>query len=443
MLTGAARALSAIAAGGHSADAALALFADSPERAAIRAVTLGSVRWYLRLQPAVHALLAPGQRVRPEVDALLVAAAHQVEYSRNPPEASVHAAVDAVRALGQARASGLVNAVLRRFVAERAGLFARLDADPAVASAHPAWLVQALQAAWPSAARMVLAANNEHPPLVLRVNPQRGSRAAYLQALSAAGLPARALEWCPSAVRVEKPVAVESLPGFSEGWVSVQDGGAQLAAPLLAPAAGMRVLDACAAPGGKLSHLLELGIPGIQVTAVDIDAERMRRVQENLERTGGRARLEVLDVRRLGGERPEASLPGAPFDRVLVDVPCSSTGVIRRHPDIKLLRRPADVPAFAAAQLAILRGAFAVLAPAGRLLYCTCSVLPEENEALVRGFLATEPRARAVPVSPALAPGAIGLSPGVQLLPGADAGSDGFYYACIEKTTAGDTPGPV
>ncbi|MGB6450972.1 MAG: 16S rRNA (cytosine(967)-C(5))-methyltransferase RsmB, partial [Steroidobacteraceae bacterium] len=443
VLASAARAVADVAARGRSADDALASLERAPDRAAVRAVTLGSLRWYLRLLPAITPLL--GRRHRPlavELRALLVVAAHQVEYSRNAPEATVDAAVDAARVLGQPRASGLVNAVLRRLVSERAALFAQLETDLASATAHPEWLVSELRGAWPEDVRSVLDGNNEHPPLVLRLDRSRVARDGYLAELAEAGCPGHGLHWAPDAVELEHPVPVVDIPGFAEGRVSVQDAGAQLAAPLLDARPGMRVLDACAAPGGKTLHLLER-TPGLEdLIAIDVDAVRLKRVQDNLERAHRRARLAVMDVRALACDSPGAPdhvLGGRLFDRILVDAPCSSTGVIRRHPDIKLLRRRADIDSCAAAQLEILRSTFRVLAPGGRLLYCTCSVLPAENDRLVSAFLSTEPLARPAFMPPAgdLAPGARDCAVGVQLLPGAQAGSDGFYYACLEKTTAG------
>jgi 16S rRNA (cytosine967-C5)-methyltransferase len=440
VLAAAARAVAEVARGRSAA--ALTPAEDS----AVRAVTLGTLRWYLRLAPAVEALLDARQTLAPAVKALLVVAAHQIEYSRNAPAATVHAAVDAVRILGQARASSLVNAVLRRFVAERATLMPRLDADLAIASAHPRWLVEALEHAWPAQVAALLAGANEHPPLIVRVDRTRLTVEEYLAQLADAGLEASALGWAPSAARLERAVPVEAIPGFREGRVSVQDAGAQLAAPLLDARAGMRVLDACAAPGGKTLHLLEHTPQLAELVAVDVDAQRLQRVRENLERARPGARwadasvqLCAVDARELG----RAQLPGrsaALFDRVLLDAPCSSTGVIRRHPDIKLLRRADDIERLAATQLEILGAAFRCLAPGGRLLYSTCSVLPAENEQVVAQFVASEPAARpaAMPSAGTLAPGAVDCSVGVQLLPGAGAGTDGFYYACLEKTTAGN-----
>jgi 16S rRNA (cytosine967-C5)-methyltransferase len=424
----------AVISGGESADTVLRQPADRPLVPAVRAIALGTLRWYLRLAPAIKGLLPRPSGVPPLVRALLVAGAHQVEYSRNVPEATVHAAVDAARILGAPRATGLVNAVLRRFVGGRTALFAPIDADIASRTAHPAWLAGQIHAAWPGQYASVLAANNVHPPMTLRVDGSRITRNVYLERLASASIGASAVQWSESAITLNHPVAIKALPGFSEGLVSVQDAGAQLAAPLLEARPGMRVLDACAAPGGKTGHLLELLGAEANVTALDIDATRLALIEENLRRLGRTAGLRLGDARDLA-----TFWDGQPYERILVDAPCSATGVIRRHPDIKLLRRAADIPAFVATQLAILRTAARLLAPGGRLVYSTCSVLPEENEHVVAALLAEMPQVvpAAMPGAAALAPGACERAVGVQLLPGAEAGTDGFYYACLEKTTVG------
>ncbi len=436
-LAEAARAVAAVVRG-RSADEALAPTDRSPRRAAVRAIALGTMRWYLRLRPAADAMLARPGRLPPEIHALLVAATHQIEYSRDAPALVVSLAVDATRVLAQPGAAGLVNAVLRRLVRERHAVLGRADADPAIRTAHPAWLVAALAEAWPEHWERILEANNAHPPMVLRLNTRRRSSAVYLADLAAAAIGGSIMEWTASpgsvAVALERPVPVGALPGFHEGWISVQDAGAQLAPMLLAASPGMRVLDACAAPGTKASHLLESASGLVDLTAMDIDASRLRRVEENLHRLGLAARVAAADARD-----PASFWDGTPFDRILVDAPCSGTGVIRRHPDIKLLRRAEDVAGFARTQLEILRAAFAMLAAGGRLVYATCSVLPAENEAVVSRLLDAEPQARpaAVPSGEALAPGALARAVGTQLLCGGAAGSDGFYYACVEKTTRG------
>jgi 16S rRNA (cytosine967-C5)-methyltransferase len=432
-LAGAARVVEAVVAHGRSADAALADAGSGEDRAAVRAIALGTLRWYLRLAPAVEALVKRPEGTAAAVRALLTVSAHQIEYSRNVPQQSVHAAVDAARILGAERATGLVNAVLRRYLAEHAALLARVDQSLAVRTAHPAWLVDRLSAVWGKSSESILAADNAHPPMTLRVDLSRTTAADYVGRLRQAGIDSQEIQWVDSAVTLERPQSVDGLPGFSEGIVSVQDAGAQLAPRLLAARAGMRVLDACAAPGGKTGHILEQLGAGADVTAVDVDASRVERIRENLVRLRRSAQLFTGDARE-----PQSFWDGRPFERILVDAPCSSTGVIRRHPDIKLLRRESDLPELAAGQLAILEAAARMLAVGGRLVYCTCSVLPEENVGVVQRFLEATPHLAVaeMPRAARLAPGALDLAVGVQLLPGAEAGTDGFYYACLEKTTA-------
>jgi 16S rRNA (cytosine967-C5)-methyltransferase len=424
----------AVAHEGRSADVALEVAQQRADRAAVRAIALGALRWYLRLAPALAPLLnRPFDELSPKLAAILVVAAHQVEYSRGAPETQVHLAVDASRIAGEARASGMVNAVLRRFVAERAQLLATVDADPAARHAHPRWLVDAMQAAWGERTESMLAANNQHPPMALRLDPAQLGLEDFLRAWRELGREAHAVECRRVAVVLEHAAAVQLLPGFESAAVSVQDCGAQLAAPLLEAAPGMRVLDACAAPGGKTLHIAQLTPELGELVAVDDDARRLQRVRDNLDRGGRKGLLITADLR----ERPPSLAP-ASFDRALVDAPCSASGVIRRHPDIKLLRRPGDIAGFAANQRRILATAFELLRPGGRLIYCTCSVLPEENEQVVATFLRAEPRAAAAGWTAGLErpPGLIERPVGWQLLPGGGAGTDGFYYACIHRLPA-------
>ena len=420
--------------GGRSADAVLAEAESGAQSSAVRAIALGTLRWYLRLAPALDELLTRPADLAPLTRALLTVSAHQIEYSRNVPEQIVDAAVDAARLLRSERATSLVNAVLRRYVSAHAALLTRVDRSLAGRTAHPAWLVERLLAAWGGTAESILSANNAHPPMTLRVDLSRMSRPDYLERLREASIGAREIQWSQTAITLDHPIAVSRLPEFAAGVVSVQDAGAQLAAPMLAARPGMRVLDACAAPGGKTLHILEQLGEGADVTAVDVDETRVERIRENLARVKRAARLVVADARE-----PQSFWDGRPFERILVDAPCSSTGVIRRHPDIKLLRRESDLRALVEGQRAILEAAVRMLAAGGRLVYCTCSVLPQENEAVVETLLERTPHmalAR-MPPAPELAPGALERPVGVQLLPGAEAGTDGFYYACLEKTTAG------
>jgi 16S rRNA (cytosine967-C5)-methyltransferase len=418
----AARAVDAVVGHGVTAEAALQALSIAPaDRAAVRAIHAGALRFYPRLSPLAGTLLQPGQQVAPRVHALLVCALHQLEYSRAPAHSAVNIAVDAARVLGAGSAAGFINALLRRFLRERAELVARVDSDPATAAAHPRWLHNLLRESHPTRLAQLIAANNESPALVLRVNVLRTTREDMLRMLAEQGVVA-VPGLGDTSIVLEQASDVAAVPGFDAGLVSVQDAGAQAAAQLLDARPGQRVLDACAAPGGKACHLLER-TPGIELTALDVDAARLERVQQNLARLGL-----VAQVLR-GDAGDPAWWDGRPFDRILIDAPCSGIGVIRRHPDIKLLRRPGDVAGFVAQQRRLLSRCAAMLAPGGRLLYATCSVLPAENQLLVGDFLRENP--------------AFGRSrEDVMLLPtpraaGAAALTDGFYYACLEMKAEG------
>jgi 16S rRNA (cytosine967-C5)-methyltransferase len=282
--------------------------------------------------------------------------------------------------------------------------------------------------AWPDHWRSIIDANNSHPPLTLRVNLAHGTADGYLAQLQAEAMAATRVDWSPTALILERPVAVSALPRFAQGDVSVQDAGAQLASALLGARCGERVLDACAAPGGKTCAILEDSRGGVELTAVDIDAARLRRIAENLDRLQLQASLVQADLRA-----PLDWWDGTAFDRILVDAPCSSTGVIRRHPDIKLLRRQDDIAALVAGQRSILTQCLSMLRPGGRLLYSTCSLLPAENEQLVHSVVAADARWQVLPLPAdvALPPQSLPRSIGVQLLPGNAALTDGFYYACL------------
>ena len=434
VLAEAARVVEAVARG-QSADVALmrrpAL--AGARGGSVRAVALGTLRWYPRLVRLAEGLLQ-GRAVTPLMRALLTAALFQLEYSRNPPEASVSLAVDAVRLVGQPRAAGLVNALLRRFLRERAQWHALLESEPAAALAHPVWLLEALRANWPEHWRTIAEANNTQAPMGLRVDLSRCSRDAMVARLAEHGLTTRSVEGCPAALLLEQPVAVADLPGFAEGLLSVQDPGAQLASRLLQPRAGERVLDACAAPGGKTGALLEAVDGPLSLTAVDADAGRLARVEENLRRLRRQARLVCADLTAAADW-----WDGQPFDRILLDAPCSALGVIRRHPDIKLLRRAEDIAVMTQMQHRLLECCLAMLAPGGRLVYSTCSVLRAENDAVIGAALAAQTRLTVH--SPAalcrelsLPANTVPCVQGIQLLPGGAALTDGFYYACLTGT---------
>lgn len=426
----AARIVAAVANRGHSLDRALA---EDPEQASpglVKLLSYESLRWYLRLDALLKHWIKPGQKLEPEVRALAIVGFAQLFHTDIPAYAAVSATVDGARLLRQPKAAGLINALLRRAQREGAALLRRIDADPARRTAHPAWFVKALQHDWPEDWSHILDANNAHPPFWLRVNRQRIGREDYLTQLVARGLECETSAHAPDALRLLAPVDPHELPGFTAGEVSVQDAAAQLAVEFLQPQPGERVLDACAAPGGKTCHLLERQPQLREVVAVDVSPERLGRVRENLTRLSLQATLTAGDA----GE-PAGWWDGVAFDRVLLDVPCSATGVIRRHPDIKLLRRSADIAALAERQAALLDATWRVLKPGGLLLYASCSALRAENAEIVGSFLQ---RAGAVDVT---APRSMALGLRTQSGPGhaiaaGTAGMDGFYYACLQKSQA-------
>jgi 16S rRNA (cytosine967-C5)-methyltransferase len=405
--------------GGCTAEEALQRVAARPEdRAAVRAIHAGTLRWYLRLAPAIDALLKPGQKMHPLVHAVLCCALHQVEYSRAPPASAVNIAVDAARVLGQGSASGFVNALLRRFLRERDVVLARIDKGEASRLAHPRWLLRKIRGAWPDAAEQILTANNESPPMSLRVNLARTTRDAQLASLAGHGIAGNP-GLCATTIVLDQPMEVNSLPGFAEGLVSVQDAGAQHAAELLDAQPGERVLDACAAPGGKTGHILER-TPGLaELVALDCDAMRLDRVQQNLTRLGLAAQMKVADLLAAGW------WDGRLFDRILLDAPCSGTGVIRRHPDIKLLRRQEDIAGFAATQLSMLLRCADMLKPGGLLLYATCSILLAENTEVVEKFLRQQPRFMRMGADWHVLPTPRAMGPAAM--------TDGFYYARLKR----------
>ena len=411
----AATVLARVLRGATTPEAAFAAEARFGERdtALLKALVLGALRWHHRLDWQLGQLLdRPLKRGHEELAALVRCGLHQLQASRVPDHAAVSATVDAAGLLGLEHAKGLVNAVLRRFQRERAALEERMRGVPSALYSHPDWLIAALERDWPDEWRAVLHANNAEPPLWLRVNARRVDRDRYV-AEHAGGLEVEVSPEAPQAVRLVEPLPVERIPGFAAGLVSVQDAAAQLAAPLLDARPGQRVLDACAAPGGKACHVLETCPELGELWALDVDAARLERVRDNLGRLGLEARVVHGDA-----TTPAEWWDGRPFERILLDAPCSGTGVVRRHPDIKVLRTPRDVERAAALQDRLLDALWPLLAPGGRLLYVTCSALSCENEERVAAFLARTPDA------------ALGATR--KLRPG-QANKDGFYYACLDK----------
>ena len=396
---------------------------SSDEGALLQQLAYGAVRYWYRLEPIVQSRLKrPLKRRDGDVLALLVVALYELFDMRTPAHAAVNAAVEATRGLDKGWAGALVNGVLRGVLRQR-GVLAD-SGDPQRDHGWPDWLAAAVRADWPADWPAIAASGTARAPLTLRVNVARTTREDYRERLAAAGIEAHPHAHAPAALELATPVPVESLPGFDAGAVSVQDAAAQLAAPLLECRPGMRVLDACAAPGGKTLHLLESAAGALDLTAVDADAARLERVRENLERGGYVARLVAGDA-----SRPEQWHSGQIYDRILLDAPCSATGVIRRHPDIKVLRRETDITALAQRQAQLLNALWPLLAPGGMLLYATCSLLPQENAEQIRTFLHAHPDAAETPISGGWGrPG----PPGRQILAG-EQDMDGFYYARLTK----------
>jgi len=397
--------------------------ADPRDRALCRALAYGVLRHHRRLGALRdHCLRSPLRSRDRDVALVVELGLYQLLAMQIPPHAAVSATVAIVQGRGKRWATKLVNAVLRRFQRERSACLAAVDSHPAVAHSVPDWLHARLSTDWPAALDTLLVQQNERAPMTLRVNRRRTEPQAMAEALAAEGIATKPLTGWADALVLEKPVGLEQLPGFATGELSVQDGSAQLAADVLDAEAGHRVLDACAAPGGKSAQLLERA--DVRLLALDHDATRLARVTETLDRLGLTADCVVGDA-----GQPAAWWDGQAFDRILLDAPCSGTGVIRRHPDIKWLRRDSDIAALQAGQQRLLEALWPLLAPGGRLVYATCSVLRAENEAVVEAFMAGHEEARAVPVA---LPVGQSVGYGHQILTG-EAGVDGFYYACLEK----------
>jgi 16S rRNA (cytosine967-C5)-methyltransferase len=427
----AAKIVADVAANGRSLDACLTddPQASAQERGLTRALCYDSIRWYIRLDALLSRLLSrPGQKLEPEVRALAIVGLCQLLHTDIPVHAAVAETVNAARVLGHARAAGLINALLRRAQREHLSLSPEIERDPSLRSAHPRWLVEQLRKDWGARSDAILAANNERPPFWIRVNRLRTRAPEYRQRIEAQGVSIAMSLFDDEALLLREPLDVRELPGFVDGEVSVQDAAAQLAAHLVDPQAGERVLDACAAPGGKTGHLLELAPKLDELVALDASAERLTRVAQNLDRLRLRATLKAADA-----TEPKDWFDGRLFDRILIDAPCSGVGVIRRHPDIKLLRRASDIAPLAAKQLELLTRLWPLLAPGGRLVYACCSVLAAETTRVVEEFLGAHSSARDVTSACVAATGQVGSdATGLRIAAGTG-GMDGFYYACIEK----------
>ncbi|GAA0424048.1 16S rRNA (cytosine(967)-C(5))-methyltransferase RsmB [Pseudomonas extremaustralis] len=427
----AAKALAAVLNGKASLNSSLPTQLDKVEdrdRGFTQDLAFGTARWQPRLSALAAKLLQkPFKAADADVEALLLVGLYQLLYTRVPAHAAIGETVGCAEKLKKPWAKALLNAVLRRAQRESEALLAELEHDPVVRTAHPRWLQKSLKAFWPEQWEGICAANNAHPPMILRVNRRHHSRDAYLQLLTDAGIAAKPCVYSTDGIVLEAAADVRSLPGFAEGWISVQDEAAQLAADLLDLAPGQRVLDACCAPGGKTCHILEVQKDLAGVVAVDLEAKRLVRVRENLARLGLSAELIAAD-----GRDTATWWDGKPFQRILLDAPCSATGVIRRHPDIKLTRQPDDIAALAVLQGELLDALWPTLEVGGILLYATCSTLPTENTEVIQAFLARTSGARELDLATTAG---IKQPHGRQLL-AQEGGHDGFYYAKLIKIAA-------
>ena len=392
------------------------------DRAFVQAISYGVLRHLERLE-SLLSLLARKPIRDPRIHSLALVGLYQIGHTRVPLHAAVSETVKAVAP--ETWAKPLLNAILRNYQRRQNELEKQLDQHAQSRFSHPKWLIERIIEEWPDFSHELLEANNHHPPLSLRVNKLKVSRSDYLSKLSSQNIPAQAGRHSDQSITLDAAVSVDLLPGFSQGEVSVQDEAAQLAAIFLDPEPGMRVLDLCAAPGGKSCHILE-SAPGIlELWAVDNDSQRLDRIQSNLERLQLKATLKIGDALH-----PDLWWDKRPFDRILLDAPCSATGVIRRHPDIKFHRKPSDIDSLSNTQAKMLDQAWKMLGEGGRLLYATCSILKEENVRVIDAFLQRTRDAIEVPITQ---PIGIQEKHGRQILPGMD-GMDGFYYACLEKS---------
>lgn len=393
------------------------------DMAFVQAICYGVMRWYLQLDFILAKLLHKPIKDL-EIKLLLLVGIYQLNYMRVKDYAAVSETVAAVPKK-KSWAQPFINAILRKFLQKQQSINASLNTVATSAHAHPQWLLALFKDDWPNQYSQLLDANNQLPPMALRINIQRCTRESYAQKLKERGLSSHKHPYCPSALVLERAIATEKLPGFAEGWVFIQDGAAQLAAELLDVHPKHKVLDLCAAPGGKTTHILEQQPKLASLTAVDINYKRLQLVADNLQRLRLTADLLVGDARYCNKWCDEKF-----YDRILLDAPCSATGVIRRHPEIKMLRKPEDIAQLVTLQQQILQSSWGLLKSGGMLLYATCSVLQQENEKQIQRFIANNADAKIKKIN---ANWGHQQQYGRQILTGNQEEMDGFYYACINK----------
>lgn len=397
---------------------------DERERGFCQQLCYGVLRWHPSLQFLAKQLLSkPLKNKDADIFNLLLIGLYQLRDLRTPAHAAISETVNTSKQLGKKWASGLLNACLRNYQRQQQQMETALNADVSARQAHPDWLLKHYQADWPEHSSQICDANNQQPPMMLRVNQLQHSREDYLTQLSAAGIKAEVVSDTEHGILLTRPCDVSQLPGFDTGAVSVQDGAAQITARLLDIHSGQRILDACAAPGGKTGHILE-SAPDNTVVALDVSQERLQQVESNLSRLQLSATLKAADA-----SQTDAWWDGELFDRILIDAPCTGSGVIRRHPDIKLLRRADDIASLAAQQQQLLDSLWPLLKADGLMVYTTCSAFKQENEQQIDAFLQRHPDAEEVRIEQ---PPAQARPFGYQRLPGDDI-MDGFFYACLRR----------
>lgn len=407
----------------------------------IHELAYGTLRWLIQLQWITTQLLdKPIRKKDRDIQTLILVGLYELRYMHTATHACVNETVSATLALDKPWAKNLVNACLRKYLRKEKEINAHIDEETALQTSHPQWLIDSLKEAWPEHWQNILQANNTRPPMGLRINQKQTSRDQYINLLNEAAIENHAMEISTTGIMLKKPVPVTKLPGFAEGWVTVQDGAAQLAGQLLGLQENQSVLDACCAPGGKLAHILELIPESTKVTGLDISKNRLALVKENLQRLHLSCPLSQADVSHIDAGDFNEWWHGDCFDRILVDAPCSATGVIRRHPDIKHHRQPEDINNIVQLQQQILNSLWPLLASGGKLVYATCSILPVENDLQIAAFLQAHTDASALPLDTALAnteasflkEHVMAMNHGFQILPGFME-LDGFYYACLQK----------
>ncbi len=401
---------------------------SAKNRSLIKALCFGTIRWYDRLLAIASILLnKPLANQQQLILNLLLLGLFQLIYTRIPDYAALSETVNTAKQLRKPWAVGLLNKTLRLYQRNKDEILAKIDLSPVARYSHPQWLIEAIQKAWPEYWESILDVNNTHPPMSIRVNPLQSTREDYLKLLMNHGIPAKVIPEVTHGLQLIDAVSVDQLPHFNQGACSVQDGSGQWVIELLDLNANLSVLDACAAPGSKTTHILEVQPNIKQLTAIDKDPVRLKQLEDNIARLNLNSKslqLITADVSNIPSWWDKK-----PFDRILVDVPCSAIGVIRRHPDIKQLRRPGDIKPLAKKQYRLLEALWPLLKPGGKMMYTTCTILPEETERVIESFIKTHTNAKIIPIIEK-----IGLKQklGRQILP-TENGMDGFYYAILEK----------